>query len=331
MTGIDGPPVGLVLGSAIAPEQLPGAARLGEELGFAELWFAEDYFFTGGISGATAALAATERIPIGLGIVSAVVRHPALLAMELATASRMFPGRLWPGIGLGVPHWIQQMGLHPASTLSAMRECVTSVRALLSGEELTVEGKTFSFDKVKLTHPAQETLPIYMGVVGPKMLQLSGEIADGTVVSVLAAPEYVRWLREQVAAGAAKAGRTEHHRVACFALYSVDADSKKAKETLRGIMAFYLAAMSRSALTEAYGIADEVTEIAERGGPEAVAAEMPDQWLEDLVIAGDPDECAEKINRFLDAGSDSVILFPMPVERSEEVLRLTSTEVFKRL
>jgi alkanesulfonate monooxygenase SsuD/methylene tetrahydromethanopterin reductase-like flavin-dependent oxidoreductase (luciferase family) len=331
MAAVDGPPVGLVLGSALAPDQIRDAARLGERLGFSELWFAEDYFFTGGISGATAALAATERIPIGLGIVSAVVRHPALLAMELSTMAGMFPGRVWPGIGLGVPYWISQMGLHPASALSALRECVTSVRALLEGEELTIEGKTFTFDKVKLTHPAKEKLPIYMGVVGPKNLQLSGEVADGTVVSVLAAPEYVRWLREQVAIGQERAGRTDPHRVACFALYSVDRDGKKAKEALRGMTAFYLAAMSRSALTRAYGIEDEVTEMAERGGHEAVAREMPDQWLEDLVIAGDPDECAEKIKRFIEAGSDSVVLFPMPLERTEEVLTLTSDEVFKRL
>src|SRR5262245_28481789 len=89
----DGPPVGLVLGSQIPPEQIRETARLGEELGFGELWLAEDYFFTGGISGAVAALASTSRIPIGLGIVSAMVRHPALLAMECSTIARMFPGR----------------------------------------------------------------------------------------------------------------------------------------------------------------------------------------------------------------------------------------------
>ena len=116
------PPVGLVLGSALAPETLPGLSRLAEQLGYGELWFAEDYFFTGGISGAAAALAATERIPIGLGVVSAMVRHPALLAMEIATLDRMFPGRLRPGIGTGVPAWMRQMGVKPRSPLSALRE-----------------------------------------------------------------------------------------------------------------------------------------------------------------------------------------------------------------
>ena len=266
MAGGDGPPVGLVLGSALAPEQIVRAAQLGEQHGFCELSFAEDYFFTGGISGATAALAATERIPIGLGIVSAMVRHPSVLAMELATMSRMFPGRVLPGVGLGVPYWLSQMGLYPKSQLTAMRECITSLRALLGGEELTRDGDYFHFDQVKLTHPPSEELPLYMGVIGPKMLELAGEIADGTVVSVLAAPEYVRWARDRVAAGAAKAGRDpSQHRVATFALFAVDSDGRKAKESIRDLTAFYLAAIPPSALTDVYGVSDELAVMAEEG------------------------------------------------------------------
>src|ERR1051326_5213840 len=104
-------PVGLVLGSHLAPEQIASTARLGEELGYTELWLAEDYFFTGGIAGAAAALAATSESPVGLGIVSAMARHPAALAMEISTLARMYPGRLRPGIGLGVPAWVRQMRL----------------------------------------------------------------------------------------------------------------------------------------------------------------------------------------------------------------------------
>ena len=173
-------PVGLLLGSMISPEQIPIAARLGEELGFDELWLAEDYFYTGGISAVTAALAATETIPVGTGIVAAPVRHPAVLAMEIATIARMHPGRFWPGIALGLPSRLRQMGLHPQSTLSAVRECVEAVRALTAGDEVTQDGKTFTFDRVQLTHPLAEPLPIYMGAVAPKMLRMAGAISDGS-------------------------------------------------------------------------------------------------------------------------------------------------------
>ncbi|HLG57862.1 MAG TPA: LLM class flavin-dependent oxidoreductase [Vicinamibacterales bacterium] len=315
----------------MAPEAIGHSARLAEELDFGELWFSEDCFFAGGMSGVTAALGATVDLPVGLGIVSALTRHPALLAMEIATMSRLHPGRLRPGVGLGVPVWLEQMGLMPESPLTALRECMTNLRALLAGEEVTFRGKVFSFHKIFLTHQPQEELPLYMGLVNRKGLVLSGEIADGTVLSVLAGTAYIRWAREQIAGGAAAAGRTGHHRIATYALYSVDADSKKAKEALRSVTAFYLEAMPKNALSQVYGIADEAGEMLSRGGAAAVAREMPAQWLEDLVIAGDPDECADKINAFLEAGSDSVNLWVFPLESAEDVLRLTAREVLPRI
>jgi 5,10-methylenetetrahydromethanopterin reductase len=303
------PPVGLVLGSALAPETLPRLSRLAEELGYGELWFAEDYFFTGGISGAAAALAATERIPIGLGVVSAMVRHPALLAMEIATLDRMFPGRLHPGLGTGVPAWMRQMGVKPRSPLTALRESVTSLRRLLAGEEVTLDGRCFQLDRVQLTHPPASRVPVYMGVLGPKMLQLSGEIADGNVLSVLSGREYVRWARERIAAP---------NRVVTFAFVSVGD-----KAALRKPMAFYLSADRRNALTEAYGIAGELEAM------EDVEREMPDRWIDDLAVAGEPDECAEKIQRLLDAGSDSVALFPVAGD-PETIIRAVAADVLPR-
>jgi alkanesulfonate monooxygenase SsuD/methylene tetrahydromethanopterin reductase-like flavin-dependent oxidoreductase (luciferase family) len=325
------PPVGLVLGSALPPEDIRGVARRGEELGFAELWLAEDYFFTGGISGATAALAETSSIPVGLGIVSAMVRNPAVLAMEISTLSRMYPGRLLPGIGLGLPMWIEQMGLRPRSDLTAMRECLTSVRRLLDGEEVDGTGRSFEFHNVKLTYPATERVPLYMGVIGPKMLRLSGAVADGTVVSVLAGTEYLRWARERIAEGMADAGRSEHHRVTTFALFSVDADGQKARDLVKGLVAFYAWAMSTNALMTVYGISDELTRMSEAGGHEEVARQMPDRWIDDLVVAGTPEQCAHQIRALLDAGADSVALFPAPPDRATELIELASREVLPRV
>jgi alkanesulfonate monooxygenase SsuD/methylene tetrahydromethanopterin reductase-like flavin-dependent oxidoreductase (luciferase family) len=325
-------PVGLVLGSALEPERLAALSRLAEQLGYGELWFAEDYFFTGGISGAAAALAATQEVPIGLGVVSAMVRHPALLAMEIATLDRMFPGRLHPGVGSGVPAWMRQMGVTPRSPLTALRECVTSVRRLLDGDEVTLDGRCFRFDGVKLSHPPRTRVPLFMGVVGPKMMALSGEIADGNVLSVLASAQYVRWARERVAAGAAEAGRNGQRKLATFAFLSVDRDGEAAKRALRTPMAFYLAADPSNALTEVYGISDELKAMIAGGdGADSVERAMPDRWIEDLAVAGEPDECADKIRRLLDAGSDSVALFPLAGQDPESLIRAAAADVLPRL
>jgi alkanesulfonate monooxygenase SsuD/methylene tetrahydromethanopterin reductase-like flavin-dependent oxidoreductase (luciferase family) len=96
------------------------------------------------------------------------------------------------------------------------------------------------------------------------------------------------------------------------------------------VTAFYLEAMPDNALSQVYGIADEVGELV-RGGAERIAREMPDAWLDDLVVAGDPDECAAKLRALVDAGSDSIGLWPFPLDRSEEVLELTARDVLPKL
>ncbi len=324
-------PVGVVLGSAIAPERVRSAAITAEQAGFDEIWLAEDYFFTGGISGASLALDATTRVKIGLGVVSAMARHPALLAMELATMSRVHDQRLVAGIGLGVPTWLRQMGIHPASPLNAMRECVTSVKALLRGETLTIEGDVYTFDNVSLAYPETSiATPIRMGVSGPQMLRLSGEIADGSVLSVAASHEYVRWARKRVDEGRERGQRTGSHPITVFAIYAVDTDGDAARAAARESLAFYKQYGS-NALTDVYGISDELNALVAKGGYNAVLAGMRDEWVDDLTIAGTPAECADKIRSFYGAGADSVALFPVAVDRVDEVLRLTSDDVLPRL
>jgi alkanesulfonate monooxygenase SsuD/methylene tetrahydromethanopterin reductase-like flavin-dependent oxidoreductase (luciferase family) len=321
--------IGLVLGSQNAPEDIAALARLGESSGFDELWIAEDYFFTGGIACAGAALAATERIPVGLGVVSAMVRHPAVLAMECSSLARIFPGRFRPGIGLGLPVWVRQMGLYPRSQLTAVRECVEALRELLDGATVDRRGASFALDEVQLAYPATP-VPIFTGALGPRMMELSGQIADGTVGSIFASVEYVRWSRELIAAGRAAAGRSGHHPFACFAICCVDLDGDRARETLRPTMAFYLSLLAESPLIEVYGIREELAALL-AGGVDRLAAEMPDRWLRDLAVVGDPDECVAQIERLSAAGADSVALFPLPAERSEAIVETAAGELLPRI
>jgi alkanesulfonate monooxygenase SsuD/methylene tetrahydromethanopterin reductase-like flavin-dependent oxidoreductase (luciferase family) len=324
--------VGLLLGSEMPPERLRGMASDAEEQGFDELWLSEDCFFTGGISGACLALGATRRIPVGIGVVSAVTRHPAVLAMEIATLARAFPGRLRPAVGLGVPAWLEQMGLRPQSPLSAVRECVTALRTLLGGDRLDSAGGRFTYEGVRLTYPVPGGLPLLLGVAGPKMLQLSGEVADGTILSVLAGVDYVGWARDQIAIGAQRASRSVvDHEVTTFALCAVDEDSARARKAARAAVAFYLSAGGPNGLTSAYGISDALTAMLEAGGPAEVAQSMPDAWVDDLAIAGDPGECAAKIDRLFAAGSDHVALFSVPPEHAERTITLLATDVLPRL
>jgi len=315
----------------LPPAQIAPFARLAEALGFGELWVPEDYFFNAGISTAAICLATTQRIPVGLGIASAVVRHPAVLAMEIATLAGAFPGRLMPGIGLGTPLCLRQMGLEPPSALAAVRECLVAVRRLLAGEEVTASGRSFRLDRIRLVHPPAEPVRLYTGAMGPRMLQLSGEIADGNIIGVTATPDIVRWSREQIAAGAQRAARQSAPACPVFVLYAVARDRAVARAAVRGTLAFLMSVFPRNAYTEHYGCADDLERMVARGGPAAIAQEMPEAWLDDFAVAGAPDECAERIDRYLMAGATSVVIAPQPAEQYAATLELTAQEVFPRV
>lgn len=325
--------VGLVIGSDIPPERLAPLARTAEETGFGALWLSEDCFFTGGVAGAALALSATSTMPIGIGIVSAVTRHPAVLAMEIATLARAFPGRLHPAIGLGVPAWLDQMGLKPKSAVGAVRDCVTAVRRLLAGERVTVSSPTFIAEEIQLAYPVTEPLPIRLGVAGPKMLQMSGAVADGTLLSVLAGTEYVRWARAQIDQGAQStvSATPGTHQVTVFALCNVDRDGAAARARVRPAVAFYLGAGGPNALTDSYGISDRLREMIADGGVDAVARDMPDSWVEDLAVAGTPEEVLAKIGSLRAAGADQVALFPTPTDTADQTIALLAEHVLPHL
>lgn len=325
--------VGLLLGTLVGPTQLREAAAVGERLGFDELWLAEDYFYTGAVSSATAVLSSTSSVSVGTGIMSAMVRHPAVLAMEISTIASMYPGRFVPGIALGVRDWLRQMDLDPRSPLTALRECVGTVRALLAGGELSSEGSVFRSRRVKLEYPAPE-VPIYMGGFAPRMLELGGEIADGNIIGLLTSSKYLRWARERIEAGMTRAGKTGEHPVVVFVFFSAAPNGQQARNDVRSLMALYLSVGASEGLEAAYdvyGITEELRDMERRGGADLIEREMPPEWLEDLAIVGDPDECAEKLNRYFEAGADSVVLMPMPDGRAREVIEFAAAEVLPRL
>lgn len=343
--------VGLVLGSEIPPERLGPLAAAAESGGFAHVWLSEDCFLTGGIAGAALALGATDRIPVGIGVVSAVTRHPAVLSMELATLARAYPGRLHPAIGLGVPDWLGAMGLGQRSPLRAVRECLHAVRALLAGEEVTRSGPPFDFSQVQLAYPPAERLPLHLGVAGPRMLQLSGSAADGTLLSVLAGVDYVQWARAQIDTGRAAADavadtsdkqaaessggadpaavstRARSHQVTCFALCSVGDDGDAARQRARAATAFYLAAGGPNAITDAYGISEDLAEILQRGGRSELERVIPDRWVQDLTISGTAQDAIDQIERLRAAGADQVALYPVPADNAEHIVHTVSRDV----
>ena len=318
------PSFGVVFSGDFPLQRTLDGAVLAERLGFDACWLGEDFFYHGGVATATAVAERTQRIAIGLGVLSPLPRHPALTAMEVATLDEIAQGRIVLGIGNGVPAWMRQMRLMPKSPLSAMREAVDSCRRLLAGESLTTAGTCFTFDQVKLGfEPYRTSMPIYLGVEGPKGLQLSGEVADGTVISILAGPTYVRWAREHIADGQASAGRAgQPHKLVVYVVISMDDDGRLAREAVRRTLAEYVGAGGPNFLTRQAGLADDrVAEMSRIYRTGRLPIELvDDDMVGRVAVAGTHAECERGIANLIDAGADEVVFFPFPTTDVERQL-----------
>jgi alkanesulfonate monooxygenase SsuD/methylene tetrahydromethanopterin reductase-like flavin-dependent oxidoreductase (luciferase family) len=214
------------------PTELTGYAALLESLGADDLWLVEDLGWAGSIASTALALAATERLRVGIGIAPVALRNPALLAMELALLERVHPGRLVAGVGHGVPEWMAKVGASTPRKLALLEETIVAVRGLLAGETVVQHGREVTVDGVRLVHPPQSVPPIVTGVVRPRSLELSGRVADGTIIAEGHGPSAIAEARTHIERGIA-AGDRPAHELIVFAFLRVDDDPERAGAATR--------------------------------------------------------------------------------------------------
>lgn len=296
----------------LAAHQVIPFARRAESLGFDELWVVEDLGWRGGIAQAGVVLAATERIEVGIGILPAGARNAAFSAMELATLTQLFPGRVVAGIGHGMPDFMRRAGAWPASPLTLLREYTVAVRALLRGEQGPPAGRYVDVSGVVLTELPDVPPPVVLGVRGPKSLALAGDVSDGIVLAEPAAPEYV--FGALAVTGRIGERRTDF-RVFTYDVAAVDDDRVTALDAVRPGLepigepdwAPHIAPMP---------FAEDFARLrAESSSGAEFAAMMPAEWVAALTLAGTADEVRERIAARGAAGADSVVLTPVGSDR----------------
>jgi alkanesulfonate monooxygenase SsuD/methylene tetrahydromethanopterin reductase-like flavin-dependent oxidoreductase (luciferase family) len=265
-----------VLGAVCLPQVLPGrlraVARTADGAGLEELWLWEDCFWNGGIASVAAALAWTDRLRVGIGVLPVPLRNVAVAAMEIATLDQMFPGRLMPGVGHGVQEWMAQVGARAESPMTLLREYLTALRALLRGEKLTVDGRYVRLTGVALDRPPASPPPVFAAATGPRSLRLSGELADGTILTASTGSAQVREARRLVDEGREIGGRTGPHPLIVYLLTATGAGAAERLEAER-----------------------------RREG---------DNPGLDIGVAGDARAVADAVQRWAEAGADTVVLQP---------------------
>jgi len=282
-----------------------------EAAGVDQLWVIEDCFYTAGISLAATALARTESLTVGIGILPAVARNPAVTAMEIATLAELAPGRLLAGIGHGVQDWMDQMGARTPSPLTTLDEAISIVRRLLHGEQVDLDGAVFTMRHVALAAPPSVVPPVLAGVRGPKSLSLAGRVADGVVLAEGAGPAYVRESIEH-------AGSPHPFRVSVFTALAIGDDARD----MRRAMAPFVAGLLDGA-NPAPNAHPHIEEIRERHAERGLdgIADMPADWWIEVGAIGTFDDAVRHAEALADAGATDVSFFPGPtVELAREDL-----------
>lgn len=292
--------IGMCFDRSFPARELPGYARRLEAAGVDQLWVIEDCFYTAGVSLAASALAVTERLHVGIGILPAVARTAAVTAMEIATLANLGPGRFTAGIGHGVQDWMAQMGVRPRSPLTALDETITNVKRLLAGDEVTFAGDYVHLDHVRLDQPPAPLPSVVAGVQQERSLALAGRVADGVILVEGAGPTYVRWALD-------RAGRTDGFRVVTFTMLSVAADRRAAYTPIAPFVAG-LVRERRPAFT-VLPFFDEMYERVERHGPDALLDMPADHWRE-IGAIGTMDDALAHVEALEAAGVGSINVFP---------------------
>ena len=319
-------------GMGMGDDAVPVALEA-ERLGYDVAWVAEAY----GSDAATvlAYLAArTQRLGLGSAVFQIPARTPAMTAMTTATLDHLSGGRFHLGLGVSGPQVSEGWhGVRFTAPLGRTREYVDIVRAALRRETVRYAGRHYTLPlpdgpgkALKLTmHPDREDVPVYLAAVGPKNLELAGEIADGWL-GIFFSPEHAASSLDPIRAGRRAAGKGSETDpldgfdvVPAVPVCATD-DVELARAALAPYTALYIGGMGSreqnfyTALARRMGFDEDATRIQDLyldGRHRDAADAVPFELIDATALVGGPERLVERMRRYRDAGVTTLSVTPM--------------------
>jgi 5,10-methylenetetrahydromethanopterin reductase len=282
-------------------------AQAAEAMGFDQFWVSNDLFLRSVMAILPAVALATTRLEVGTGILNPYTIHPAEIAMFAATMDELSGNRFNLGLAAGAGEFLKWVGIEQGSTLAVLRETIQAIRGLQGGERVPLDGQFLRWsDEAYLRFTAPRLTPIYVGAMGPKMLALSGETADGAL-PLLFPPEHYFGVLPYIKAGMAHrpAALGSLDLAACIWV-SVAQDRAAARRVLAQKIAYYGHALGpliwdRLGLTKANFLPIEQAMMVERDEEKAIA--MVDERMLAIGIVGSAHDVIERLEPLVAAGA----------------------------
>lgn len=315
--------------------RLAGLAQLIEDLGYDALWYADEKFYRDPWVGLAIAASATHRIALGTCVTEPYTRHPALIAMAIASLDEASGGRAILGIGAGGPGF-PALGVQRKDPPTAMREAVTLIRQLLSGQKLDFSGELFSF-RGGLNFLPYRRVPIYVASRGPRTLAAAGEVADGVIVAPYASPQGVLAAMQRIDDGLRRTGRKRSDiSIVSRVDVAFHADDAKAREAAKYWIALPLwGSFPNWSYLEPLPKVDlppQLKDIIAKRDYSLIgeaAKYIPDALVGHLAVAGTVPQVVHQLRELISTGIDELIVHPVPVGHTslEETLGLLATHI----
>ena len=314
-------------------------AREADQLGFDCVWAAEAY----GSDTATVLSwvgAQTERIGLGSAIMQIPARSPAMTAMTAATLDSLSGGRFRLGLGVSGPQVSEGWhGVRFNKPLSRTREYVEIVNLALARKRVKHSGEHYQLPlpdgpgkALQLTvHPVREHIPIYLASVGPKNLELTGEIADGWL-AIFYSTDFAHEQLALIAKGRESVGKTmEGFDVVASMPMVVGEDVQAAADPVRGYASLYVGGMGSrevnfyNQLATRMGYGDAAADIQSRfmsRDYEGAAAAVPFEFIDATSLIGPKPRLAERMAAFAESGVTSLNVMPLAVTLDDRLTAL---------
>jgi F420-dependent oxidoreductase-like protein len=292
------------IAAAVAPgrslDQAVERAGLAEEIDCDSVWISQLPYERDSTLVLAAYAQATRRVGLGTFVLPIYTRHPTAMAQTAATLDELAGGRLRLGIGVSHKVTVETLwGLRLERPAEAMREYLTIVRALLTEGSVNFEGSQFTA-RGSYSAPRRADLPILIAALGPRMLELAGELADG-VALWMCSPRYIAsHVVPHVRAGRERAGKTlDGFEIVAALDASLTSDVEGARQVFRGRFERYAGLPYYRSMLDASGFAEELA----RG-------EITDDMLHELAGLGDEAAIRDAVRRYRDAGCTLPLVGP---------------------
>jgi 5,10-methylenetetrahydromethanopterin reductase len=306
-------PLGVHVGERLSLEQTLGQAEYADKNGFETVWVAEGRLSRDGIVPAAVIAHQTDRVKVATGVINNKTRNVGLVAATFKTLDELAPGRAVCGIGAWWEPLATMLGQPLNKPLKTMREYIEVLQAFFRNETVHFDGEFVHVDGARFDSMYRPNVaidvPIYVGAVGPKMLELSGEIADGVNLDFLLPPEYLETAIPAIDRGRARRGDDAPFDITQIVSCSVDdSDPAAAVDACRNFLTMYM--MQQPHIAAHCGVEPELVDrIKEVAGwpatPDDIKRAMPlvsDELVHSVTACGTTAQAFETLERYHDAG-----------------------------